>query len=186
MIKLNLLPPNEKAIIKSERLRRWICFYGAAITAIAFVFIAFLMITWLVILIQLNAASANMDSIQKTFKKEGVPLQEDGLKTVNRRLRQINDLQQKQVSYYQLLNQLSKLTPPGISLNGLSIDESAKAAIEGLAAQREQVLDFKDRLEKSKYFKNIASPLSNFVKETDINFSFQFETASTSLTSLND
>lgn len=186
MIKLNLLPPNEKKIIKAERLRRWICFYGSAVAAITFVFIAFLMITWLIILIQLNAVSANMDSVQKNFKKEGLPQQENSLKTINQRLRQINDLQEKQASYYGLLNQLAKLTPPDIYLTGIAADENAKVAIQGKAPRREQVLEFKDRLEKSKYFKNVKSPLANFVKETDIDFSFQFEIASTSLNNLND
>jgi len=73
------------------------------------------------------------------------------------------------------LASLADLTPPGVRLDALLINESNEATLNGYAQKREQIIVFKESLEKSGMFGEIENPLSNLVKQTDINFYFNFK-----------
>lgn len=174
MLKLNLLPPEEKNALMIEQSQRWIVFYGSAIAAILLIFAGLLGAIWLSINYQLKNAAAEFNSVQTSLKGRDLKSQEEQISQTNAFLKNLDNIQRGQKIYSDLLIALSDLVPPGAKLTSLTIDEKNAVALYGFAAQREQILAFKEALENSKLFKDIESPLSNLVKQTDINFYFNF------------
>ncbi len=175
MIKLNLLPPQEKEILASEKIHRWVIFYGSAILGILFIFAALLGVIWIFIGVQLKSVASNLEAIQNSFRGQDLKTQHTAVPNLNKYLEKIHGIQRNQKSYSSFLVALTKIMPEGIRLDSLSVDESNEVILNGYAPKRELVISFKDSLERSNLFENIESPLSNLIKETDINFYFKFK-----------
>lgn len=175
MLKLNLLPPEEKNSLKAEEFQRWISFYGLSFLGMLFIFIALLMAGWFFILIQLNSISANLESSKSSFQTQGLKDQESLINNINSQLTAINEVQKKQISFASVINEIAGLIPTGVTLSGLSVNENLQVSLSGFAPQRNQIIRLKESLEKSLYFRNINNPLSNLTKQADIDFSLRFE-----------
>lgn len=175
MITLNLLPPSEKTALKTAEIKRWIAFYGTAVLGLLFIFVIFLMIIWFVILFRLRNLSTATETAYATLKTRNLITEESKIKNLNERLRLIDERQTGQYRYWKILARLAELVPNGIRLNELNVQKKGDASLGGWASQREQILLFKSQLEESKYFKNIESPLANLIKQTDIDFNFNFK-----------
>lgn len=175
MLVLNLLPLAEKENLKQGEIQRWVGFYGSVCLAIIFIFVFLLVLIWSYLLIQLDYVSANLEHAQGVFKEQGLKKDENKINELNDRLRLIDTAQKEQLYYSRILTQLMEIIPSGVSFKNISINGKERAAISGFAGDREQVLLIKNNLEKSAYFKNIDSPLSNIVQQKDINFTFSFD-----------
>jgi len=174
MIKLNLLPPAEKKILAAEQTQRWILFYGSSILAIFLAFITLLAAEWFYISVQLKSASESFAALQSGAQGQDLKSQEGLIKDLNRQLENISKIQQNHKSFSAFLVALTEFTPAGIKITNISIDEKWQAIITGHAALRDDMLAFKEALEKSGWTENLESPLANLLKQTDINFYFKF------------
>jgi len=175
MIKLNLLPFQEKGIIAAEKNQRWIVFYGSVVLGALCFSVVLMGFTWLYIDIQLKSLSDSLGSIQSSLRGQDLKTQQTAVQKLNMYLEKIDTVQKNQKSYSYLLNSLAKIVPDGIRFDSLSVEENGEATLNGFAQKREQVLIFKDLLEKSTVFSNVESPVSNLTKSTDINFYFRFK-----------
>ena len=173
MIKLNLLPPEEKQIITLEKAQRWIVFYGSALIGICLVFITLLGATWLYVYTQSQAAEINLATTQTSLRGQDLKQQQNLIQQQNIQLAKINLLQKQHKYFSPLLISLAAMVPDGVRLEGVSIKDGGEAALSGFAQKREQFLIFKETLEKSPIFNNVVSPLSNLTRQTDVNFSLQ-------------
>lgn len=61
-----------------------------------------------------------------------------------------------------------------IKINDFSFDKE-KILIQGTSESRQNLLSFIDSLKKKEYFKNVESPVSNLIKERDIEFRLTIE-----------
>ncbi len=174
MIKLNLLPPQERKALAADKTRRWIIYYGSAILSILLLFAASLGLIWLCINIQLKNLSDNFSSFQTSLQGQDVKAQEAAITKANSYLEEIDKIQKNHKSYSGLLASLASATPAGIRLESLSVENDGSITLNGFAQRRDLILDYKDSLEKLNLFGAIENPLSNLVKQTDINFYFKF------------
>jgi Tfp pilus assembly protein PilN len=175
MIKLNLLPPPEKKEFARNQFQRWIIFYGVRIIGILLIFSFLLAIIWLYIDIQLQAANKDYNSIQTGLRGTDLKMQQEKTVLLNTTINKISLAQKNQKNYSGFLASLTNLVPPGIRLEAISLDKNNEGTLNGFAQKREQIIAYKDLLDKSGLFVNIENPLSNLVKQTDINFYFKFK-----------
>lgn len=178
MIALNLLPPQEKYLLAQGRLQRLLLFYGIAIMGALLIFMVLLGTIWLYVDLQYKTIANELNSVQASLNGLDLKTQGDEVTTLNAQLQKISSIQKNQNKYSELLPALANLVTDGIRLDSLSFDPGGKVALNGYAQKREQIIAFKDSLEKSGLFVNIENPLSNLVKETDINFVFNFQVGS--------
>ena len=174
MIKLNPLPPQEKNNLKLEQIQRWIFFYGGAVSILLFIFVFLLIFTWLFISAQIKSYSLSLENTKTSSQGQSVNEQLQLINDLNLRLEKINTVQKNHKYFSSVMTELGSLVPSGIRLEGLSIDENSQGTLSGYAQKREQVILFKENLEKSNSFEKIESPLSNLTKQVDLNFSFKF------------
>lgn len=61
----------------------------------------------------------------------------------------------------------------GIIINEMIIQKKENLIINGMASTRKSLLEFEKKLRDSSHIQNLSSPLSNIIKETNINFTLQ-------------
>ena len=175
MIKLNLLPPEEKKILALEKARRWVMFYGSALIGLTLVLAVLLSAIWLYVHTQLKTADTNLVTAQASVRGQDLKNQQNLITQLNNKLAKINALQKKRKYFSPLLASLAELVPSGVHLEGLSLSDQGTAVLSGFAQKREQFLIFKQALESSPLFTDVASPLTNLTSQTDLTFSLQFK-----------
>ncbi|MFZ2048868.1 MAG: PilN domain-containing protein [Minisyncoccia bacterium] len=78
-------------------------------------------------------------------------------------------------SPYKLFVEIINTKPSGISINGLVMRKDSKSttlSISGVAKGRKDLYDFENTLNNSGNFSEVVIPVSNFAKNSDIDFQF--------------
>ena len=175
MIRLNLLPPKEKEDLQLEQIQRRIWAWTAALMLALAFFLVFLATIYFSITSGSKAARENYQLIQQSVQGKTLKSQQDLIKNFNDRLAQIASLQEKHKYYSRALIEILNLLPQNIRLGSLVVNEKNQATLSGFSPDREKIIAFKEALEKSNKFGVIENPLSNLLKQTDINFYFKFD-----------
>ena len=78
---------------------------------------------------------------------------------------------------YELMTRVVSLKPPRLSLSNFSLtsttDGKRNLTVQGIAENRATLLSFEQALERSGAFEKVTVPISNFAKDTNIEFSIQ-------------
>jgi hypothetical protein len=72
-----------------------------------------------------------------------------------------------------LFSKLSALTAPEITINSLATNDYY-ITLDGIAADRENLISWKGKLEKEECFSNIDLPLSDLVNKNNLEFEINF------------
>lgn len=97
---------------------------------------------------------------------------EDGINTINQKLKKIDSVNSQKIFWSDLLNELAKSTPIQIQIKTLSMSQdNKKLNLTGFAETRNDIAKFKEKLEKSQYFTNVTFT-SSVHNETQSNYSF--------------
>ncbi|MFH0906998.1 MAG: PilN domain-containing protein [bacterium] len=176
MLQLNLLSPAEKEKIKMNKFIHFIVFFGISFLALLIVFSLLLASVLFSSSIIVKSQNKLIEVRENDEKSQQLVEIETKINNVNEHINQINIKQKNSVIWTFVFEELSKLTPLGIYLNSFSYYISGNIiSISGNADNRDNLLLFKKALEQSPYFDEIDSPLSNLIKQTDIDFYFTFK-----------
>jgi len=173
MFKFNLLPPQEKKELELVKFCRLLIFLSFRLIAVLIIFILILATTYLFLSILVKAQSDLIELRQNNEKTKHQVEVEDNIRQINQGAKKVLVKQDESIIWTPILEKISEITPSGIYL----IDFSYRASndqinIVGWARNRDKLLTFENSLKQTPYFKEIESPLSNLIKQTDINFSF--------------
>ena len=173
MFKVNLLPPREKKGLELAKLSRLLAFFTVRLVIILVIFILVLISTYFCLRIFISTQN---DLIKARQSDERVQYQievEEKIQQLNQDARKIYLKQDGLVLWIPILEELSKITPSGIYLINFSyLAFTDQINLSGWANNRDKLLVFENSLKKSSYFEEIEAPLTNLIKQTDINFSF--------------
>lgn len=171
---MNLLPQYQKDIIQWDILRRFIFVFLGIVFFWAMIFLVLAYNSVLYLEAQIPAVEARLRAEQETQKANIVMEVESDIKDLNEVLLTIDKIRKKEsFNFPYILRVLGSMAPEGvvfrtITFRGKDID------IQGHAEGRAGVLALNKNLQEQSIFTNIVSPLSNIVKEQDINFTFNF------------
>jgi len=179
MIKLNLLPPKEKEKLELDNLNQLIFFLAIRIAIFLLIFTLLLITTYYCLSILLKEQKRLIEINKNDIKIQQLVKIEENIKNVNQQLGKIHLKQKELVVWTPILEELAKITHSGVYLSNFSYNLSInKINLSGWAESRDKLINFKNSLEESAFFVNLESPLSNLIKQNDINFSFTLEPAS--------
>jgi len=95
----------------------------------------------------------------------------DKVRKINARLQTVSQIQNERVPWSRLVEALAEITPGGVALSYLKLDEkNMSVKLRGKAKTREELLALKNNLENSKIFSNVKSPIKNILRKEDIDF----------------
>ncbi len=170
MTTLNLLPIQDKKnlvrnqiILISKDITYSLLLLGAILSII-------LLICHLILIKNFIQISQNSLSI---VKSDEIITQK--IRRVNKNLKIIESIQEKNINWVKILLTLSKLTPQDeVQITNLEINSNKNLiTLQGKSLTRDAFLTFKQRLENSGLFCNIKSPLSNLLSAKNLNFKLE-------------
>lgn len=173
MLKLNLLPPKERKEMEWANLSRLTTSLSAWFFVFLIIFALLLASTYFYLSIVLRAQAGLLEVRQNDPAIQHLVEIEKKIKQANARLKQINRKQEQLVLWVPLLEEVAEITPPGIYLNSLSYQlTDDQIYLSGWANTRDNLLFFQSSLEESPFFVEVEAPLSNLLKQRDIDFNF--------------
>ena len=168
---INLLPPIEKQKLLDEKKLKQIIIFD-----LVFLF-SLICLTLILFSIQINLRAqfglrqTILEQKQKEFESSKTKELEQEIIFFNRIFVDTNFFNQEKFLVSDILAELSKTIPAGISLTNLSFQKQNKEiSFSGTALTREDLLVLKRNLEENESFQEIYFPASNWVNPVDINF----------------
>jgi len=173
MLKLNLLPPQDKKDLELAKLSRLIVSLAVWFLIFLIIFTLFLVSTYFSLSILL-AEQKKLIGIRQSDPKTQEMLEiEEKIKQTNQIVKQVYSKQQEMILWTPPLEEMTKIIPSGIYLTNLSYQAiDNQITLNGWADWRENLLRFQESLEENSFFKEVEAPLSNLIKQRDIDFSF--------------
>lgn len=171
---MNLLPSIHRKIIKNEIVLKFLVslllifsFWGVLFAAAAYN-------TAFYLNIQREAIEERIAVELGTDEAGEVIIIEEEINSLNETLSDIDKINNlDSLNFPYILRIIGGITPAGVSLDSFSFSRGA-INIKGHADFREQVIELENRIKSEQSFSNLISPLSNIVKEGDIDFNFTF------------
>ncbi len=172
---INLIPIEEKKEIRKDFYYRFL--------VVSFGMLSFLIFISLIAILPAYFMSLERDiSMNKKLemeKNEVMPeidqQAQSAIKELDARLSLLEKAtQNKYVFSERVVSEVLAQKVPGIKINRISYVndplDGRKVNINGIAQNREQLLLFRQALEDDSLFKNVDLPISNFVKDSNIEF----------------
>lgn len=176
MLTISLLPPEQKKEYKMELNRRLIVFYSIGLLTIIGIFIGLLFSITVYLDIQNDALNQQIIILETAPKAKEIRGLELAIKDFSNLLSKARTIKASLYAFHPFFRDINSIMPQGVYVNTLSVDrQTQKASLTGFAPTRAEVIGFKDGLGKLPWVKLVDSPLSNLIKERNINFSFTID-----------
>jgi Tfp pilus assembly protein PilN len=167
-ITLNLLPPKNKAALRSG----FIFAYAQSMLLIVFFLTAIASSTLLGVRLLLKGQYEDLAQ-RSTSTSDEYQSMTGEIKTINDYLKRMDAVGNRFVPWSPVLATITQLVPPGIQIDVLKLSKGGKIQMTGLASDRANVLLLRERLTEAGLFKDISSPLSNILQQKNVRFDFE-------------
>lgn len=176
MIRLNLLPIEEKKKIKLEFLQCNIIFSGSFLVLLILILV--LILSGSLIFLNSKLRSIGQETMleqSKIVQTETVKSIEKKVKELNLQLTDLDKIIKNQSNFYNILLDIVPGLLSKVDVYTIDMEKETKIiTITGYSATRENLQLIKKTLESSTRYKNIDFPISNLTNPKDINFRFSF------------
>jgi len=179
---MNLLPPQYKKEILQEENWQIILILGINILAVFICFSLILYATSIFISGETEARKIIYQQREREFETPQTQLLRKNLVSFNETLSKLDSFYQERFKSVEILQEISETVPSGIYLTNLSAnlkvagEKEVEYVLAGFAGRRDDLLLFKENLEKKEIFEEIDFPAACWLKSADINFTVNFKT----------
>lgn len=152
---VNLIPPKFK---KEKELRKTVSF------VFSFLILIFLILVVLACIIYTADLKSKSDlaKVQSRINDQEASLIkladiEKKVETINSKFTKIEGADKKRVVWSNAIEDIASRTPTQMQIKSLTLNsDTNKISVTGAAATRSDIANFKDKMEQSKYFKNVT------------------------------
>ncbi len=173
-ITLNLLPPKNKAALRSGFLFA----YAQSMLLVVFFLTAIASSTLLAVRLLLKGTYDDLAQ-RSTSTSEEYKTMTGEIRSINEYLKRVDGVHRRFVPWSSVLATVTELVPDGTQIVSLRLDKTGKITLSGIADDRAGVLALRERLVQSNLFKNVSSPLSNILQQKNVRFDFEMTYAPT-------
>ena len=170
---INLLPESEKRELLNIEKQKTIAIIGALLI---FFIIALSLILWVVGL-NISSEKSYEEAIaiaeERRMNSDETNLIKEEIITLNESLLKIKGLMDNGERLTEMIKKISADVPTGVYLTNISYQDK-QFIVSGFSPTREDLLAFKENLEKEISFKNVNFPPVNWVKPKAIIFNISF------------
>lgn len=171
MLDLNLLSPEKKQIIRQLNNFSIIMNIGISLMIVVLVGTGLLAASNWLLNDNLKSIDASIATIRENNKKQSNVSIDQIITSLNKQLAQAKTIQGSYVQWPVFLQDFSETLPDGISLTLIDTNVDTKSIrINGVADNRQHLLQFQDALGKLTYLSDLIFPLSNLAQQNEIQF----------------
>jgi|SRR3989344_5102321 len=173
---INLLPPQEKQELVSKRNIKLAMVLGNMSVIFLVAFTLVLLSVKFYILAASWSQKAIVESTEKTYQTSDFLLNKNLIGQYNASLLKVDAFLRQESSLSESLTRLLDIQrPSGIYFTSIRFDRNsetrrAKATVAGISNTRENLLLFKENLEKSEYVTKVYFPPNNWIQPSEVNF----------------
>lgn len=172
MSHVNLLPPEEKVNLGYEFRIRAITIVGSSFLAVLAVAFVLLLPTKFLLLFQTEDVLRALDIERKQEAQSGISADIANIKEANRMADLVNRNMESRSRFSASVQNIFGAVPSGVSLSLLTYARgSRRVSVEGFAPTRESLLSFIGALKQRSEIQDVASPVSNVIRDTEVLFS---------------
>jgi len=182
---INLLPPSYKEELRGEERFRLVLILGMLIV----IFFVCLSLALLAIRVYLSGEIEVQQILVESQSQDDRRARADQIRDLNKDIVGVSSFYKNKMLLSDVVLRISDVMPESVYITSLSYtpvsnskrsqaeEKSAKIkiALTGFAPQTEDLLQIRTSLEKDPLFGNFHFPPSNWIRATNINFSFDFE-----------
>lgn len=168
-ILINLIPDYKKEEIIQSRNLKLVVKLGIGILFLIFLLWAFLFAMDKKLDYDMKRVMATQDTDINKDKYEKIKAYDEKFASVNSQLDDIGKIKNDQLYWSNLAKVLEASVTSGVAVSGI-VTKDYNVSLSGTADSREDLLSFKDNLDKSSCFSQIDLPLSNLVSQDNIAF----------------
>lgn len=176
---INLLPAEDKGLIKKEYLRRYSVVSGIFIFALICISIVLLSPSYFLLISQKKSLETHLAVLQEGLTREEAEKIESSSRDLNVKLTFLASQEKEKRQISGLMKQIINAKSLAIKLTGFSYEKKAKEGnhffLEGSASTRTSFLAFIKNLAEIKDVANVISPPSNLLREEDFSFRLTLE-----------
>lgn len=176
MIRLNLLPSQEKKDLETAEINRWSAFFSSWLLILLIIFILLCLSAYFYLFILVKAQNGLIEDEERHIKTQELEQLEKQIGRANQKISQVYNLSKDLKRLMPTLEEFTGLAPQGIYLTNFSYQKDLQRVnLNGHAQNRNQLLVFQKKLEENSQFTDIDSPISNLLKQEDIDFNLTFK-----------
>lgn len=172
-IKLNLIPDYRKEGIKKAKRLKFTVKEGFWLAFIFIFIFSGLFCFGYILKMNFNLIAYSVQTGSKKNDYEKIKKMDNDFKQINELVSQIQKIQKNHLYWSNALLKLNRLVPETVAVDNLST-KNYKIIISGISKNRDELLKFKENLEKSDCFEAVSLPLSNLVTKENIDFQIEF------------
>jgi Tfp pilus assembly protein PilN len=165
MIELNLIPKEYRQqisrfqlIILTKNLVLWLVIYTILVAIVLLLARATLQRRFEVVVDQTTLVTQENHKI------------ENSVRDFNKVITDAANLQAKELDWASFVVDFTATVPPGVTLTDVTLINGQRSTISGRAEQRDDLLSFKNNLEKLAEISKVDIPLENLQKRENVNF----------------
>jgi type IV pilus assembly protein PilM len=173
-IRLNLIPPEKKAEIAKNHNLRLIIRLEVFLAIVVLLFIVVLASFSYILNMNMGNQLNEKKQTEKEVQYEKIKNYDEQFSLANSKISKIMTIKKDQVYWSAFFDKMNGIVFPGIDVFSISnVDYSI--TILGRSLTRDDLILFKEKLEKDSCFSSVDLPLSNLVDKSNIEFQIDFE-----------
>lgn len=172
MLTINLIPTQEKKNLRLEVARRIIILLTEWLIIFLSIASILLLPSYFPLFLEYRELKRQAEIEEEASRQLKISEFKSESRKIQRDIESIKSASARRSKISEIVNSLLKETE-GIAISELIIQKQENIIINGQAATRRDLLDFEKKLRNISEIRNISTPLSNIVKETNINFTTQ-------------
>lgn len=175
---MNLLPPEEKKEAARERMWRFFTVLLTGCAAVCWAGVVLLLPSYFFTEYQRREFVQSLEAFTLSPEIQRTEEREKSAKALGAKATELGAALSKFRSAAEPLKAILEARSEGVQILTLSYGttkDGGKIAVTGRAPRRADLLDFSKRLEVRKEFKKVVSPVSNFLKEENLEFLLSLE-----------
>lgn len=172
MLSINLIPTQEKKNMQLETARRIIILLTGWLIISLLISSILLLPSYFPLLFEYRELKRQSGIEEEASRQLKIRELKSESSRIQKELEYIKSVSARRSKISEIVSPLLKETE-GVVINELIIQKQENIIINGQAATRKDLLDFEKKLRDIGEIRDISTPLSNIIKETNINFTTQ-------------
>lgn len=173
MLTINLLPSEEKRIVRTEVIGRAVRFFASAVVAIVIVGVILLFPSFLPMAFERRELTRSLALSQAAAQSEEDRAVAVEVRALDRNVALVRGVVSRVPPTPLVLAGLSQSSVNGIAVTNLTVKESREFSISGVATDRRTLLVYEKTLRSSGIIDTLDFPISNIIPETNIHFALR-------------
>ena len=173
MLTTNLLPPEQKKYIEREEWSRGFQYATLLLISIGIIGITLLLPSYFDLIFRREDVAHILANEEATLADPAIKTTRVRVDQLSSRFRHIQEALSRPPRASDLTDHFFSKISPGIQLTSFAIRKTGDVEFNGTAATRANLLLFEDTLRDSGMFQEFLSPLSNIIREHDIQFTLK-------------